>query len=126
MDWILEYWIQALFAGILAGMAFMMRQLNARIKQERAENEAIKTAMIAILHDRLFQCCRVHIKNGFIPLGEAETVLDNLKLLYETYSALGGNGTGTELYTRTRKLPLKAEAAEQKKSKEDNCYVQHT
>ncbi len=122
MDWILEYWIQALFAGILAGMAFMMRQLNARIKQERAENEAIKTAMIAILHDRLFQCCQYHIKHGFIPLGEAETVLDNLKLLYDTYSALGGNGTGTELYNRTKKLPLKVEAAETKEAE----HVQHT
>ena len=40
---------------------------------------------------------------------EAETVLDNLKLLYDTYSALGGNGTGTELYTRAKALPIKAE-----------------
>lgn len=116
MDWILEYWIQALFAGILAGMAFMMRQLNAKIKQERTENEAIKTAMIAMLHDRLFQCCRHHIKNGFIPLDESEAVLDNLKLLYDTYSALGGNGTGTELYTRTKSLPLRADTVELKKN----------
>ena len=116
MDWILEYWIQAVFAAILAGMAYMMKQLNARIKQERAENEAIKTAMIAILHDRLFQCCQHHIKVGFIPLSESETILDNLKLLYDTYSALGGNGTGTELYKRTKALPLKAESTETKKN----------
>lgn len=109
MNWILEYWLQALFAGILGIFAYMMQQLNSKIKQERAENEAIKTAMIAILHDRLFQCCRHHIKNGYIPIDESEGVLDNLKLLYDTYSALGGNGTGTELYTRAKSLPLRAE-----------------
>lgn len=109
MNWILEYWLQALFAGILAILAYTMRQLNNKIKQERMENEAIKTAMIAILHDRLFQCCRHHIKNGYIPIDESEGILDNLKLLYDTYSALGGNGTGTELYTRAKSLPLRVE-----------------
>lgn len=109
MDWILKYWIQALFAGILAVMAWMMRKLDGKIKQERAENEAIKTAMIAILHDRLFQSCRYYIKEGYISIEESEQVLDNLKLLYDTYSALGGNGTGTELYNRAKALPLRAE-----------------
>lgn len=113
MDWILEYWIQALFGGILAVLAFMMKQLDKKIKQERAENEAIKTAMVAILHDRLFQCCRYHIKNGYIPLDESEAVLDNLKMLYDTYSALGGNGTGTEIYNRAKALPLKDGVAAQ-------------
>ncbi len=111
MDWILKYWIQALFAGILAVMAWMMRKLDGKIKQERAENEAIKTAMIAILHDRLFQSCRYYIKEGYISIEESEQVLDNLKLLYDTYSALGGNGTGTELYNRAKALPLRAEGA---------------
>ena len=109
MDWILEYWIQAAFAGILAIMAWTMKKLDSKIKQERQENAAIKTAMIAMLHDRLFQSCRYYIKQGYVPLDEAETVLDNLKLLYDPYSALGGNGTGTELYTRAKALPIKAE-----------------
>ena len=109
MNWILEYWLQAAFAGILAVLAFMMKRLDSKIKQERAENAAIKTAMIAMLHDRLFQSCRYYIKLGFIPLDESETVLDNLKLLYDTYSALGGNGTGTELYNRAKSLPIRAE-----------------
>lgn len=106
MDWILEYWIQAVFAGILAILGFMVKQLNTKISQERNENQAIKTAMVAMLHDRLFQCCRHYIKTGYIPIDEAEQILDNLKMLYETYSALGGNGTGTELYNRTKALPL--------------------
>ena len=109
MNWIFEYWVQAAFAGILAIMAWMMKRLDGKLKQERTENTAIKTAMIAMLHDRLFQSCRYYIKQGYVPLDEAETVLDNLKLLYDTYSALGGNGTGTELYSRAKSLPIRAE-----------------
>jgi hypothetical protein len=109
MDFVVEYWLQAIFGGMIAILGVMMRQLDAKLKQERAENEAVKTAMVAMLHDRLFQCCRYHIKNGYIPLDEAESALDNLKMLYETYAALGGNGTGTELYHRVIALPIKAE-----------------
>lgn len=109
MDWIVEYWLQAFFGAMLAVLGVMMKQLDTKIKQERAENSAVKTAMVAMLHDRLFQCCRYHIKNGYIPLEESESALDNLRMLYETYHALGGNGTGTELYHRAIALPIKAD-----------------
>ena len=90
-------------------MGAVIKQLSTRIKQEQKESDAIKTAMVAMLHDRLFQCCKHHIKNGYIPVDESEAVLDNLKLLYDTYTALGGNGTGTEMYKRTKALPIKKE-----------------
>ena len=109
MGFVVEYWLQAIFGTMIAVLGVMIKNLDIKIKQERAENEAVKIAMVAMLHDRLFQCCRYHIKNGYIPLEESESALDNLRMLYETYHALGGNGTGTELYHRVIKLPIKAE-----------------
>ena len=47
MDWIIEYWLQALFGGMLAVLGVMTKQLDSKIKQERSENEAVKTAMVA-------------------------------------------------------------------------------
>ena len=35
--------------------------------------------------------------------------LKNIEYLYNAYHALGGNGTGTELYQRVQKLPLEEE-----------------
>lgn len=32
--------------------------------------------------------------------------LKNIGYLYKSYHALGGNGTGTELYNRAKALPL--------------------
>ena len=109
MDFIIEYWLQAIFGAMITILGVMIKRLDTKLKQERAESEAVKTAMVAMLHDRLFQCCRYHIKNGYIPLDESESALDNLRMLYETYSALGGNGTGTELYHRAVALPIRAE-----------------
>lgn len=33
--------------------------------------------------------------------------LKNLEYLYKSYHALGGNGTGTELYNRAKALPIR-------------------
>ena len=79
------------------------------LKKKAIEQEAIKTGMIAILHDRLFQLCNYYLELGYIPLDKAEEILDNLKILYDAYHALGGNGTGTDIYNRTKKLPLRKE-----------------
>ncbi len=35
--------------------------------------------------------------------------MKNIEYLYKSYHALGGNGTGTELYTRAKSLPLHAD-----------------
>ena len=108
-DFIIKYWLQAVFAAILAVLGYFVKKLYGKINQEVAERTAIKTAMIAMLHDRLFQSCQYFIKLGYIPLDDSERVLDNLNMLYNAYSALGGNGTGTAIYNRAKELPLKSD-----------------
>lgn len=56
-------------------------------------------------------------KNGQAQLADGSSTLNmgyidtaalkNLEYLYSSYHALGGNGTGTELYTRAKGLPIK-------------------
>ena len=54
-------------------------------------------------YDRLYQSCNYYIARGWI-----DTVgLRNIGYLYDSYHALGGNGTGTELYNRAKALPIK-------------------
>lgn len=63
----------------------------------------MKDGLKAILHDRLYQSCNYYIARGWI-----DTVgLTNIGYLYNSYHALGGNGTGTELYNRAKALPIK-------------------
>ena len=62
--------------------------------------EAIKDRsgkeVLALLHDRLYQACQFYISRGYCTVGDR----DNLEYMFKPYKALGGNGTGEELYNR--------------------------
>lgn len=106
-EFIIKYWIEFLFGLAIAGLSFCYKKLSSVIKKRADEQEAIKSGMLAILHDRLYQECNRYLELGYIPLERAEEILDNLKILYKAYHSLGGNGTGTNIYERTLELPLK-------------------
>jgi len=83
----------------------MLKKYKALL--DNAEKEKIvqsyfKEGILALLHDRLYQACQYHMLEEFITVDE----LNNLKHIYENYLALGGNGTGKELYTRCKNLPI--------------------
>lgn len=99
----LEYWATWLFGLISAGLLAAYRRLAKRVKADEAERKAIKEGLLAILHDRIYQACQHYIEQGWIDTSG----LKNIEYLYRSYHALGGNGTGTELYTRAKSLPIK-------------------
>lgn len=98
-----EYWLGFLFGICVSALTAGVKYISTRKKKKVEEQALIKDGLLAILHDRLYQCCNFHIRNGEI----ADEDLKNVEYIYKSYHALGGNGTGTELYKRTQKLPLK-------------------
>ena len=102
IEYIKEFWLEALCTLVLSGLGFSVKYLWQRVKKEHEEQTAIKKGVLALAHDRLFQACKHFIGKGTIGLDE----LRNIEYLYAAYHELGGNGTGTELYGRVRKLPL--------------------
>jgi len=101
-DFIKQYWIQFLFGLIATGLTVTVRSIYARMKKEIREQELIKEGVLALLHDRLYQTCRDHICNGYCPVED----LKNTEYLYRSYHDLGGNGTGTELFERVKRMPI--------------------
>lgn len=112
-EFILKYWLEVLFSAILSGLVLFIKTLYSNFKKERKEwqekleaeqeeQKLLKGAMLALLHDRIYQVCQESIRVNGITLQE----LDNLNHLYKGYSALGGNGTGEEMYKRCTNLPL--------------------
>lgn len=71
----------------------------ASFKRIKGLTEAVK----ALSHDALFTRCTDLIARGEISSSE----LENLTILYDAYKDQGQNGTGEELYTRAKSLPLK-------------------
>lgn len=104
IDFVLKYWIQELFALIIAVITWLWRALLRR----KQENDAIKEGMMALLHDRIYQACSYFLKRGWCSMEDRS----NLEYLYKPYKALGGNGTGESLYKKCMDLPLVEERSD--------------
>lgn len=97
--------MMVIIAAVLAIFAstgfwqFVIAVWQGKQKKDSVEREALKV----LLHDRLYQAITYYIK-----IDETDVDgFDNVTCLYNAYHALGGNGTGTELYNRFVKLPIK-------------------
>lgn len=102
IDFVKEYWLEALFTGALSLLSLLTKRLYNKLKQELTTQKLLKDGMIAMLHDRLYQLCTNYIANDGITVDE----LENLELLYNSYHNLGGNGTGTALFNRCKDLKI--------------------
>ena len=96
-----KYWLNYAMGLIAAGLAALWRW----VKKKFGTFDAMNEASLALLHDRLYQACRFYLTRASIDVEG----LKNIEYLYEAYHTLGGNGTGTELYERVKKLPIKEE-----------------
>lgn len=99
LEFIVKYWLEFFFSGVLALLGAGYRKLNLKLKEQGKMKEGI----LAILHDRLYQVCCFYIHQGWIDVES----MKNVEYLYDSYHDLGGNGTGTELYNRVNSLPIK-------------------
>ena len=108
MDFIIEYWVELLFGVLAAGLTAVLSTGYHRLAKKVEEQENVKDGILAILHDRLYQLCQYYLGQGVI----TPNALKNVEYLYRSYHSLGGNGTGTELYTRATKLPLDLEGVD--------------
>lgn len=95
LSYISAHWTEWSIGLLGLGWGYLVKKVT--------EYKTIKDGLLAIMHDRLYQSCTYYIKQGHIDTGG----LKNLEYLYKSYHALGGNGTGTELYTRAKALPIR-------------------
>ena len=79
------------------------------------EMEQAKEANLTMLHDRLYSECSKYIDLGHVTFSQ----FDNIRHIYESYSRLGGNGTGTALYKKVASLPMVRDGWDYIKEKQD-------
>lgn len=105
-DFVLKYWVQEVMAVITAAVGFLIN----KVRIWKKEQDLVKSGVLALLHDRLYQACQFYIQRGYCTLADR----DNLEYMFEPYKALGGNGTGEDLYNRCLALPYAKESEESK------------
>lgn len=112
-EWIIKYWVEWAFGAVLAIIGFLIRHLYARIKKERearealeqkarAETDAVKAGMKALLRRQVLADCKQAAQDGFCPADTRDTIT----AMYDAYHGLGGNGSVSDAYSRMRQLPL--------------------
>lgn len=69
-----------------------------------ADIQLLKNAIMAQQHDTIYRLTDEYLHRGYITLDE----LDNLEYIFNSYRALGGNGSGEYRFNKCKELPLKA------------------
>lgn len=100
LKWIASHIGETLFTLISGGIIVWCKDLSKKKK-------ALKSGLLAILHDRLFSICNQYLAMDYIPVEKSEEILDNAKIIYDAYHNLGGNGTGTTIYKKFMKLQVR-------------------
>lgn len=101
----------ALCAGLLAWVNRKMEKREKKLEEEelvrikeeherKAENEAIREGMQAILRDRIIQMYIHCEEKKDVPL----YAMENMTHMYNAYHTLGGNGAISAIFEKFKKL----------------------
>lgn len=105
MDEIIEFiaasWVEWLFAAAVSVLAFLYRNIAARLKTEQAKNEAIAQGVQSLLRESIVGNYNKYSDKGFCPIYAKESI----KKVYEAYHNLGGNDVATQLYNNILRMP---------------------
>lgn len=88
--------------GIPSLIASILLFVFSYFKYKKKEFGLIKNGMVAILHNMVYTRGMSYIQDGNITMSD----MKDFEYLYDAYNALGGNGTGTEIYKRVKNLPI--------------------
>lgn len=108
IHYVTAHWVSWLFGLISVLLSGAYHKLSKQLKSERTRTNAINAGVLAILHDRLYQACTFYLKRKYCTLEDR----DNLEYMFKPYKALGGNGTGEDLYNRCLALPYEPRESE--------------
>lgn len=128
LDWIAEYWVRwafglvgAFFASFITWLLAKLRRdkkneaLHKEIEQLKNNHQELKDSHAEVKdlleklvsannvnqYDKLYYLHKKFMRQGWISIDD----LQNVRNIYYSYHALGGNGHGTALYKDLDELP---------------------
>jgi hypothetical protein len=84
-------------------LAWLYRNIAARLEVERQKNEAIAAGVQSLLRESIVSNYNKYSEKGCCPIYAKESV----KKVYAAYHNLGGNDVATELYQKILRMPEK-------------------
>jgi hypothetical protein len=101
LEFIIKYWLEALFGVILTGLSFLVRRLFQEAKTARHAASAVQTGIRCMLRDRIIHSYENYVRLGYCPLA----VRENTEEMHAAYKALGGNGAVDHVVAEMNELP---------------------
>lgn len=98
INFIEEHWVAILTLIVNCGMLKIIYNI---VTEYIKKSEAKEIALRGLLRTEIISICSKSLERGFIQIWAS----DNLIELHDSYKALGGNGTTTELYKQAMALP---------------------
>lgn len=84
-EWVKKYWVQELFALIIAGLSAGYARLANKLKKERQKNQAIENGMSAMLRLQIIDTYeKCHANGDRISISRKDAIGD----VYRSYVAL--------------------------------------
>lgn len=99
-EWILKYWLEALFGAALAGLTGAFARLRKGYQKKAKEQDALKEGMQALLRKSIIDDYNYYMEKGWIPIYAMENVVS----MFHSYEGLDGNGTVPELVHELKEL----------------------
>ena len=100
-DWLNQHLLEAIIGLFSAGVLAGFKVLAVKLKKLRADDEAQRAGLQALLRDSVITRYDKYVQRGYILVRE----LENVQSMYNAYHALGGNGTITSLIEQLQALP---------------------
>lgn len=108
-DFIIRYWVEALFGGIIAISMGLIRTFRISIFSKRSSRancqHAIELGVQSLLRGEIIKLHSEHTTNEFCPIH----IKDSVASMYTAYKGLGGNGTVTKMAKEIENLPVEKE-----------------
>lgn len=101
-DFILKYWLEIIFGLIVTGLTAGVAKINKKLKDERVRNRAIEDGVRDLLRMQILDTYEKCKPAGQISVSRKDAV----DSAYNSYHALGGNGTITRVHDELMKLPI--------------------
>ena len=85
-DFVVKYWLECLFGGIVAGLSAAYASLIRKFKAEKAKNAAIESGLRGILRIQILDTYDRCVSNGRkISVSRQDAIVS----IYQSYEALG-------------------------------------
>ena len=101
-EWILKYWIEEVFGLVVIGFGIVLKNINKQMKAEKVRNQAIENGVRDMLRLTILDNYERCKQEGKISVARK----DAIDSAYNSYHALGGNGTITRVHEEIMEMPI--------------------